>query len=164
MRSEGIIADYAIGGAVAATFYLEPSATVDLDIFVLLPSAPGSSLLSLAPIYDYLKLQGCSAEGEHILIGDWPVQFLPANTPLEEEALAQAVATEIEGVPTHVMKAEHLVAIALRTGRSKDYARIMQFHEQGMVNTDKLQSVLKAHGLESKWQAFKHRFLERAND
>jgi hypothetical protein len=32
MQADGIIGEYAIGGAVGATFYLAPAATVDLDI------------------------------------------------------------------------------------------------------------------------------------
>lgn len=52
MQSDGVIGKYAIGGTVGATFYLEPLATADVDIFVMLPMAPGSSLLSLAPIYE----------------------------------------------------------------------------------------------------------------
>ncbi len=34
MQADGIIGAYAIGGAVGATFYLEPVATLDLDVFV----------------------------------------------------------------------------------------------------------------------------------
>jgi hypothetical protein len=33
MQADGVIERYAIGGAVGATFYLEPSATLDVDIF-----------------------------------------------------------------------------------------------------------------------------------
>lgn len=38
MLADGVIDRYAIGGAVGATFYLEPAATLDIDIFVVLPS------------------------------------------------------------------------------------------------------------------------------
>lgn len=34
MTADGIIERYAIGGAVGATFYLEPVATLDIDIFM----------------------------------------------------------------------------------------------------------------------------------
>ena len=34
MQADGVIEQYAIGGAVGATFYLEPVATVDIDVFV----------------------------------------------------------------------------------------------------------------------------------
>jgi len=159
MQADGVIERYAIGGAVGATLYLEPAATLDIDIFVRLPGDPGSSLVSLAPIYDYLKLHGVRAEGEHVVIGGWPVQFLPVSTALEEEGLQEAVGAEVEGVRAWVMKAEHLVAIALQTGRAKDYARILQFIEQDVVNRDELKRTVEAHGLAPKWEKFKARFL-----
>jgi hypothetical protein len=160
MQADGIIGRYAIGGAVGATLYLEPAATLDIDIFVSLPGNPGSSLVNPAPIYDYLKLRGGRAEGEHVVIGSWPVQFLPASTTLEEEGLREAVQTDVEGVPAWVMRAEHLVAIALETGRAKDHARILQFLEQDVVNRDELKRIVDAHGLSPKWEKFKARFLE----
>lgn len=160
MQADGVIGRYAIGGAVGATFYLEPSATEDVDIFVMLPTAPGSSLLSVSPIYEYLRPRGCRIEGERIVVGDWPVQFLPPHGALEQEALADAVETEVEGIRTWVMSAEHLVGIALQTGRTKDYARIVQFLEQGAVDTDKLNGVLKRHGLVSQWEKFKRKYLQ----
>ena len=63
MRDDGVLDRYAIGGAVGATFYLQPFATQDLDIFVALSPAPGSALISLSSIYEYLANQGCSTEG-----------------------------------------------------------------------------------------------------
>jgi len=77
MQITGIIGKYAIGGAVGATFYLEPSSTLDVDIFVTLPTQPGQVLLSLTPIYDYLLARGGTLEGEYIVVDGWPVQFLP---------------------------------------------------------------------------------------
>jgi hypothetical protein len=159
MQSDGIIGKYAIGGAVGATFYLEPLATADIDIFVMLPTTPESSLVSLAPIYDYLTARGCRAEGERIVVGDWPVQFLPAHGELEQEALAQAVETEVEGVRTWVLGAEHLVAIALKTGRAKDHARIVQFLEQDALDADKLNRILRRHELVGKWEKFERKYL-----
>jgi hypothetical protein len=160
MQTDGIIGKYAIGGAVGATMYLEPAATLDVDVFVVLPTVPGSSLLSLTVLYDYLKARGALVEDEHIKIGDWPVQFLPPSNELEQEAVAESVATTVEGVPTWVMSAEHLVAIALRTGRSKDHIRILQFAERGAVDRGKLQTILQRHGLTTKWQEFERKYLE----
>lgn len=70
---------------MAATFYLEPAATLDVDVFVLL-SNPGGALVSLTPIYEYLKSRGGIEDREHIVIGDWPVQFLVPANELETEA------------------------------------------------------------------------------
>ena len=116
MEADGVIGRYAIGGAVGATFYLEPSATLDVDVFVSPPHIPGGSLVTLAPLYAYLTAKGCVIEKEHIIIEGWPVQFLPPSDALDEEAVDQAIDTEVEGIRTRVMTAEHLVAIALRTG------------------------------------------------
>ena len=59
MLAEGVISDYAIGGAVGATFYLAPAATVDLDLFVTLPGAPGFvpavSIYFLRPCLYYIQ-------------------------------------------------------------------------------------------------------------
>ena len=73
-------------------------------------------------------------QGERIVIGDWPVQFLPPHNALERESLADAVETDVEGVRTSVVTAEHWVAMALETGRAKDYAHIVQFLEQDAVD------------------------------
>jgi hypothetical protein len=164
MQSDGVIGKYAIGGAVGATLYLEPAATLDVDIFVTLPMAPGSLLLSLEPIYDYLKARRAVVRDEHIVIGGWPVQFLSPSNELEREAVAESVAASVEGVTTWVMPAEHLVAIALRTGRSKDHIRILQFIEQRAVDRGKLQSILERHGLSSKWLQFEKKYLEGTHE
>lgn len=118
MQADGVIGKYAIGGAVGATFYLEPAATLDIDVFVMLPTTEGSSLLSLSPIYDYLRAQGGTVQLEHIVVGGWPVQFLPPANGLEREAVAEAAGAKVQDVSTWVMKPEHLVAIALH-GSSK---------------------------------------------
>jgi hypothetical protein len=160
MQADGVIGKYAIGGAVGATFYLEPAATLDIDVFVSLSKPVDSSLVTLTPIYDYLAARGHKAEKEYIVIDGWPVQFLPASDALDEEALAQAVETEVEGVRTWVMTAEHLVAIALRTGRAKDFTRILQFVESGVLHADKVDAILGRHGLLAKWERFGDKFLK----
>lgn len=159
MQTDGVIGKYAIGGAVGATFYLEPSATLDIDIFISLQNIAGSSLLTVSPIYGHLTARGYKTEGEYIVIEGWPVQFLPPGDALTEEALAQAVETEVEGVRTQVMTAEHLVAIALKTGRPKDFTRILQFIESGILDTNRLDPILSRHGLLEKWERFGRRFL-----
>jgi hypothetical protein len=80
---------------------------------------------------------------------------------LEKEGLREAIETEVEGVKARVMSAEHLVAIALRTGRPKDYARILQFLEQDAVDNDKLKVILRRHGLIACWEQFESKYLPR---
>ena len=158
MQADGVFGRYAIGGAVGATFYLEPVATLDIDIFVSFQQA--DALLTVSPVYDYLTARGFKTEKEYIIIEKWPVQFLPPGNALVEEALAQAVETELEGVCTWVMTAEHLTAIALQTGRAKDFTRILQFIESGALDADGLDQILARHGLLAKWEQFGHKFLK----
>ena len=40
LHANGVIGPYAVGGAVGAALYLEPVATLDVDIFVLFEPAP----------------------------------------------------------------------------------------------------------------------------
>ena len=162
MQSDGVIEHYAIGGAVGATFYLEPIATLDVDIFVTFKSETGSAIVSLEPIFAYLKARGGAVQGEYIVIAGWPVQFLPPTGPLVEEALRDAVTNDVEGTPARVCTAEHLAAVALQTGRAKDKARLLQFFEAGALNAARFQAIVARHGLVSAWQRFEKQFLSDA--
>src|SRR6266542_6880326 len=113
LERDGVVERYAIGGAMGATFYVEPLLTFDLDVFVILPKDAGN-LLSLAPLYEALRWRGYTEEGECVLIEGVPVQFLPAYNALLEEALAQARETAYDKTPTRVLRAEHLAAICLQ--------------------------------------------------
>ena len=150
LEKEGVFERYAIGGAMGATFYLEPILTFDLDVFVLLPLTPGG-LLTVSPIYEALRARGYDEEGECVMIEGVPVQFLPAYNSLVEEARAEAHETHFEETPTRVLQAEHLVAICLQTGRDKDRERVRMFIGQIQLDTEYLISILRRHGLEEKW-------------
>jgi hypothetical protein len=160
LRQAGIIGESAIGGAIGATFYLEPISTFDLDIFVLFDHPP--LILTLTPIYEFLLNRGHEAEGDAIVIHGWPVQFLPAESPLLSEAVQQAVTVDFEGVPTRVMTAEHLMAIALQTGRGKDFSRLLTFVESGTADSGKFNGILTRHGLVSAWQKFERNYLPKS--
>jgi len=97
--ADGIVPRYAIGGAIGASFYIEAQATEDLDVFVVMDASQGG-LLSLSPIYAALLALGGVPEGEHVSIGGWKVQILPAYKPLVEEALVQSIDVDFDGVPT----------------------------------------------------------------
>lgn len=157
MQAEGVFERYAIGGAVGATFYLEPVATLDVDVFVAFETE--NLIVSPGRIFDYLTARGCPLEGEYVVIAGWPVQFLPATGPLVEEALADAVTVDVEGTPARVFTAEHLAAIALQVGRAKDKARLLQFIETGGLDTQRFQSIIKRHALVDHWRQFERQFL-----
>ena len=159
MHADGVIQRYAIGGAVGATFYLEPVATLDVDVFVSFQPDAGSLLVSPQSIFDYLKARGGAMDGEYIVVAGWPVQFLSAANPLVTEALEQAVEKNVADVPARVLTAEHLAAIALQTGRAKDKARLLQFVEADALDTARFQAIVARHGLAGAWRRFEQQFL-----
>jgi len=152
LRGSGVIGNYAVGGAMAATFHIDPVSTYDLDVFVVLPQEKDAFLFSLAPLYKHLRQDGFAEERECVIICGIPVQFLPAYNPLVEEALENAVEMDYDGVRVPVFTAEHLVAIALQTGRGKDKARIQSFAESGILDNIKLRDIIARHRLEEKWK------------
>jgi hypothetical protein len=150
MVKDGVIENYAIGGAVAAIFYVEPINTNDLDIFFAVKDA-SAGLDILTPLYEYLSGLGYRGQGEAVDIEGWPVQFLPIFNPLLEEAVEQAREVRFQRTKTRVIQAEHLVAIMLQTGRLKDHARIAQFMEHEVVDHERLAEILARHRLSQKW-------------
>lgn len=158
MQADGIIERYAIGGAVGATFYLEPTSTLDVDIFVTFQS-DDQLLINLSPVYKYLTARGGIIEKEYIVVADTPVQFLPPDGPLVEEALREAIERDVDGEPVRVFTAEHLAAIALQTGRSKDKMRVVQFVEEAAIDPAIFHDIILRHGLRERWEQFEEQFL-----
>ena len=157
LRAAHLIGQWAIGGAMGATFYLEPISTYDLDIFVLFGGVP--LILTLTPIYDFLAARSHKADGDAVMVHGWPVQFLPAESALLREAVEEAREVDFDGVPARVMLAEHLMAIALQTGRGKDFARLVTFVEARAGEATKLHEILARHDLESAWKRFEQNYL-----
>jgi len=157
--SAGVIARYALGGAVAATFYIEPAATEDIDVFVVLDPAPGRLLVTLDAVFEFLTARGAQVVGEHLVIGGWPVQFLPASTALERDALQEARSVDVDGQSVRVVTAEHLAAIALHTARPKDKLRLQQFLEWKDFNRQRFDALVAEFGLGAKWTDYRARFL-----
>jgi hypothetical protein len=159
MVKDGVIERYAICGAVAALFYIEPINTNDLDIFFhVKDSSAGSDIL--ARLYKYLSGLGYKGKGEAIDIEGWPVQFLPIFNPLLEEAVEQANEVRFQRTKTRVMQAEHLVAIMLQTGRLKDHARIGQFVELDALDQKQLANILVRHGLIKQWETLNRKIMK----
>ena len=103
LKHEGIVGEYAIGGAMALIFWSEPTATFDLDVFVLLHQE--GPLVSRA--------RGYPEKDEHIVVSGVPVQVIPAPDALAEEAIAAAVELDYA-------RPEYLIALYLQpTARAR---------------------------------------------
>jgi hypothetical protein len=142
--SAKLIEDWALGGALAAVYYVEPFSTYDADIFFI-PADKGLTA-GIPAIYAHLQAQGWQVEREHLLVRGFPVQFLAASG-LTEEAVREAEGIEFEGVPAKIFRAEHLVAIAASVGRQKDKARIEQLLQQSDLDKTELENILRRHKL-----------------
>ena len=160
MVEDGIIRRYAIAGAVGALYYLEPIATSDLDVLISFDEMrqPQKGLVTLAPIAEYLRKAGYpDFKDEGLLVEGWPVQFLPVASDLDAEGLDRAIEFEMPDDPpikVRVLRAEHLVATALRVGRDKDFIRVSTFLEQKRVDLQLLRDVLTRHQLWRDWSDF----------
>ncbi len=150
LEADGILARYAIGGGVAAIFFMEPFLTYDLDVFVSMPSS-ASGLLSLDSLYAELGKRGYKPEGECINIEGIAVQFLPAYNALVEEALREAREVDYHGIRARVFGREHLAAIMLQTGREKDRQRFASFISESGMDEARLQDIIVRHGLTERW-------------
>ena len=153
---------YAVAGAVAALNYIAPFLTEDLDILISVDGFEkrASGLLLLDPIEKALAELGYTERTDlGYKIEDWPVQFLPVASDLDTEALEQAAEINVAPageapVMARCLRAEHIVAIALKVGRLKDLARIQTFLEQGVVDLQRLKLVLERHNLTDAWKGF----------
>src|SRR5882724_7232984 len=139
-----LVEAWALGGALAAIYYVEPFTTYDADIFFI-PTDKGLTA-GIPAIYARLQAQGWQVEREHLLVRGFPVQFLVAQG-LTEEAVREAERFEFEGVPAKVFRAEHIIAIAASVGRQKDKARIEQMLQQAELDKTRLEHILGRHKL-----------------
>ena len=154
MEAAGLMSRYAIGGAMAAYFYAEAVVTEDLDAFILLAEPP-SGLLTLTPICEFLKTRGAIERREHLVLAGTLVQLIPAYDALTEEAVQQAIERRVGLTTTRVMRPEHLIAIALKTGRGKDQMRVALLLEEAEVDTPLLTGILERHQLLDRWKQCK---------
>ena len=151
---------YAIGGAVGATFYLEPVATLDVRHFRRVQTRAGPSNGQPAPDFRLPDGPRWRRRGRIPRPGRVARSVSAPTSPLVEEALDEAATVDVEGTPARVFTAEHLAAIALQTGRAKDKARLLQFVEAGALEPKRFQAILARHGLAGRWREFERTFLQ----
>ena len=160
MQADGIIERFAIGGGIAAIYYLEPYQTDDIDVFFLPVFFGEGGLVSLEPIYSYLEKLGYHSveEGVGILIEDWPVQFIPVAEAVQEEAVMHAQRVEHGKTPTLIFTADYLAAELLRSGRPKDHLRVNDLIRSKQVDMETFLEIVRRSGLDAKWKQFVSRY------
>ena len=73
-------------------------------------------------------------------------------------AVGGAVERPFHDLAVPVVSAEHLCAIALQTGRPKDYLRVHSLLEAGCVDTAALAQMVGKHGLSGRWDIYVRRY------
>ena len=154
MRAKRIFSDFAIGGAVAGIIHNEPFNTIDLDIFFFFVERQTGLILSLETIYDYVRGRGFNFDKDFINIHGWPVQFVESNNnKLWTEAIETAPIKTIDNRKIKVIDPEHLAAMWILASRKKDFYKIDQFIEAGLMNSAKLRDILERFDLLQQWRA-----------
>lgn len=145
---------------MGAAAYTTPAATDDVDVFVIFRGESAKSLTPLSPIYEFLLPRGARVEGPYVVIGGWPVQFLPAGTDLLEDAVAMANEAKVSEQSTRIFSAEHLAAVAIQLGRAKDHVRALQLMEAPGFDRERFDALLGKYDLRKKYETLLGRFRE----
>jgi hypothetical protein len=153
-------------------FYVEPLLTFDLDVFVVRSivcsgavSAPTSDPPAVIDrrYSEALRGRGYSKEEGECVLKGVPVQFLPAYNALLEEALKEAQEIMYEDMPARVLRNEHLVAICLQTGRSKDRERVRILREQAKLDQNFVVDLLSPTNLRTNGSCGRSKRRDRQN-
>jgi hypothetical protein len=155
LKSEGVIADYAIGGGAATLFYTEPFFTEDVDMFVHLTTQ--SVLISLTPIYERIADLGGIVDGLYIKIGDANVQIIVPPGDLEIEAIEHAQTLSYDSIPVRVFRPEYLIVIYLRVNRPKDKLKAELLAKQAPLDHTLLSNLLKRFTLIEAWKTLQEK-------
>ena len=120
LKQRRIIRDYTIIGAVAATAYMEPMFTADIDVIVLVDTDE-EYLRTYNTIAEYAE----GHEGMHHIFGGVPVQVFPSDLmPLYRDTLESARTLRLGNTRTKVATIEHLILLGLVANREQDHFRI----------------------------------------
>jgi hypothetical protein len=142
---------YALAGGLAVEYYGAPINTVDADFLVVFPETTGG-LLDPSSHIEFFRRQGAVADGEYLAVRGMKFRLLPANSPLEAEALQTAASVSEKAVPFFVVTLEHLIALKLRAWRYKDRLHINHLLESGVaLDSARLLPILGRHNLEHRW-------------
>lgn len=165
MVTDGVIKDYALGGAMGAMFYIEVSSTSDMDMFCALAHEPlASGIVLLNPLTDYLEKKGYKTSALGAIIEGIEVQFQFPADALGVESIATARTFDLDGIPVRVMMPEYLVAHMVKLNRSKDRTRLIRFIETQGFDPSAVFDILQSHGLEDKYSVLETLAKEVGNE
>ena len=125
LKRRKVIRDYAVIGAVAATAYMEPLATEDLGVIVLVDTDE-----EYLAVFNRIAQAAEDRSGMHYLLGGVPVQVFPSSTmPLYRDAVVAARWVRIGNLRVKFASPEHLILLYLQAFREKDRLRVRDLLE-----------------------------------
>jgi hypothetical protein len=137
LKRRRIIRDYAVIGAVAATAYMEPLATEDLDIIVLVDTDE-----EYPTVFDRIAANAEGQDGMHYVLGGIPVQVFPSTTmPIFRDTVETASQVRIGARRVKFASIEHLILLYLLAFREKDQIRV--WHLYNLADQAKLNELLQ---------------------
>lgn len=137
LQKKKIIKAWALGGGIAAKYYVNPPVTKDIDFFVLMDDR---SIMFMKPIHDYFVARGGKYFKHMMHYKGIVVDIIATDDALIVEGIKRAVIGDVEGIEMKVLPADYLAAIALKVGRPKDLNRIKLMLDAGILS-DKFYSL-----------------------
>jgi len=155
MITNGIIKDYAIGGAVAVMAHTEPFETEDIDIFVIIEQVPKLGTIDVSNIYKYVESLGYKRnKNGYYVIGGFSIHFVPLLDELIEEAIKKSCIRKYKEFPVRVFCPEYLIAILLMSFRMEDFIKIKRLLTQSNLNHGLVNDLLDRFNLRKRLHKF----------
>lgn len=145
MMERNLLDDYAIGGAVALAYYIEPRDTQDLDLYLLVSDDQYHKL------WETLIEMGFKSEGQRVIIYDVPVDLFPVSIgPIFKEALSKSKKIFMGGLPVKIFPSEYLVVTKLMAHRYRDKEDVHRLFERRVVSSKIVSGLIRRFDDEKK--------------
>ena len=132
-----VIRDYVVIGAVAATNYMEPVFTEDIDVVVLVDTDE-----EYQSTFAAIASQAEAQDGMHQVLGGVPVQLFPSTImPLYRDTLEGARQLRLGNLRVKFATAEHLILLYLLAFRERDHLRVRNL--LSVIDEDRLHQLLE---------------------
>jgi predicted nucleotidyltransferase len=124
--------EYLVVGGWAVGFYSEPRSTKDIDLFIRSGGKNSEAVFRAlaefgAPLAGLTPVDFRDNPGSVFQLGQSPVRadILQSIDGVDfDEAWPQRIELSLEGIPVHVISAEHLIRNKLKSGRLSDLADV----------------------------------------
>lgn len=137
LKRRKVIRDYVVIGAVAATNYMEPVFTEDIDVVVLVDTDE-----EYRSTFAAIARQAEAQEGMHQVLGGVPVQLFPSTImPLYRDTLDNARPVRLGNLRVKFASAEHLILLFLLAHRERDQLRVRNL--LGNIDEERLLDLLE---------------------